>query len=845
MLWSSSYTAVLALAIASTNAQESPLNWATSPPHYPSPWMRGAEGWEEAYEKAKAFVSGLTLTEKVNLTTGVGWSGEQCVGNTGSIPRLDFRGLCLQDGPLGIRFTDFATLWPSGMNAGATWSRRLIKERGFAMAEEHKKKGVDIQLSPVAGPLGRTPLGGRNWEGFASDPVLTGIAMAETIKGIQDAGVIATAKHFIGNEQEHNRDLTDNGNTPAYSANIDDKTMHELYLWPFADAVRAGVGAIMSSYNQINNSYAAQNSYLVNYILKNELDFQGFVMSDWWSQHTGVAAALAGTDMSMAGDKLFASGDTWWGGSLTEAVLNGTVPQWRLDDMATRIMSAYFKVGAEKARVPINFSSWTNETFGWRHDQADEYWEQVNWHVDVQGDHKVLAREVAGASTVLLKNNGVLPLSGPKSVAVIGEDAHDNPAGPNSFADRGGNSGTLAQGWGSGSANYPYLIAPVTALRAQAAESKSAFTNVSDNYNFDAVTQAVAGAEVAIVFANANSGEGYITVDGNTGDRNNLTLWGNGDALIAHVASQNPNTVVVLHTVGPVIVEDMKNNPNITAIIWAGLPGQESGNAITDILYGVRNPSAKTVFTWGKKREDWGVDVIYTPTTVPSQMNFDEGVMHDHRHFDQLDIEPSYEFGFGLSYTNFTYSNLQVVKNTPEPYLLTSGMTKAAETFGTINFNDTSAHQFPPGFKIIKGYVYPFLSGPVSRNQTQNWPEKSSDPSPQPKVGAGGSPGGNKQLWDVMYTVTATVKNDGDVKGTEVSQLYLSLGGPADPKLVLRGFDDLELEPQEEKTFTVEITRRDISNWDTTTQNWVISEFEKTVHVGRSSRCLPLSAPLA
>ena len=149
-------------------------------------------------------------------------------------------------------------------------------------------------------------------------------------------------------------------------------------------------------------------------------------------------------------------------------------------------------------------------------------------------------------------------------------------------------------GWGSGTANFPYLISPNTALKAQAAEDGSKYANVSDNYDFAAVTAAVTGADVAIVFANADSGEDYITVDGNQGDRNNLTLWGNGDALIAHVASINPNTIVVLHTVGAVIVEAYKQHPNITAILWAGLPGQESGNAITDVLYGKVNPQAKS-----------------------------------------------------------------------------------------------------------------------------------------------------------------------------------------------------------------------------------------------------------
>jgi hypothetical protein len=469
---------------------------------------------------------------------------------------------------------------------------------------------------------------------------------------------------------------------------------------------------------------------------------------------------------------------------------------------------------------------------------------------------------------VVLKNtNKALPLNKPKSVAVIGEDAHDNPGGPNSCSDRGCDIGTLAMGWGSGTANFPYLIAPNTALKAQAAHDGSKYANVSDNYDFAAVAEAVTGAEVAIVFANADSGEGYLTIDGNEGDRNNLTLWGNGDNLIAYVASINPNTIVVLHTVGPVIVEALKQNPNVTAILWAGLPGQESGNAITDVLYGKVNPQAKSVFTWGKTREDYGTDVIYDfGSSQDPQLNFVEGVFIDYRHFDAAGIEPSYEFGFGLSYTTFSYSDLKFSKQNPGPYQPTTGKTSAAPTFGTIDYDPAHA-EFPPGFHAIPQYVYPYISGPIPTDLPQNWPAGSQDGSPQPKLPAGGSEGGNRQLYDTVYTVSATVTNTGSVKGTEIAQLvsllppplsllspfssltpltpqYLSLGGPTDPKIVLRGFDDLILDPGESGTFTYDITRRDISNWDPVSQNWVVSDYPKTVYVGASSRNLPLSGAL-
>lgn len=197
---------------------------------------------------------------------------------------------------------DYNSIFPAGGTVAASWDRGLWYQRGYEMGQEFHGKGIDAQLGPVVGPLGRSPEGGRNWEGFSPDPVLSGIAVAQTIKGIQDAGVIATTKHYILNEQEHFRQQPEAQGygyniTEASSSNADDVTMHELYLWPFADAVRAGTGAIMCSYEQINNSYGCQNSHTLNYLLKGELGFQGFVMSDWQAQHAGVSTILAGLDM--------------------------------------------------------------------------------------------------------------------------------------------------------------------------------------------------------------------------------------------------------------------------------------------------------------------------------------------------------------------------------------------------------------------------------------------------------------------------------------------------------------------------------------------------------------------
>ncbi|KAJ4175326.1 beta-glucosidase [Fusarium falciforme] len=768
-----------------------------------------AIGWEEAYAKARDFVSQMTLLEKVNLTTGVGQLGTS------------------------------------------------------------SEKGVDVVLAPVAGPLGRNPSGGRNWEGFSPDPWLTGVGMHESVTGLQDMGVVATAKHFIGNEQEHFRiaseaRLNGAGNvSESLSSNIDDKTMHELYMWPFADAVKAGVGSVMCSYQQLNNSYACQNSKLLNGLLKHELGFQGFVMSDWGAQHAGAAAAVAGLDMTMDGGVVVNHDRSFWGANLTVSVLNGTVPAYRVDDMVMRIMAAYFKVGRTVEGQPeINFSSWTDDTEGYIQWSAQENWGVINQHVDVRTDHGALVREIGSAATVLLKNEGALPLQKPKFVAVFGEDAGGNPNGPNGCVDRACADGVYAAGWGSGTANYPYLVTPDQALQERAIKDGSRYESILTNYGGDrALALASTENATSIVFVHAAAGETYVVVDDNLGDRKNFTLWRNGTDLIHNVSSACSNTVVVIHSPGAVDVTSFYENPNITAILWAGLPGQEVGNAITDVLYGDVNPSAKLPFTWGPTLESYGVDVVFDPNNGDEapQSDFNEGVFIDYRHFDRVapgdgEGAPIWEFGFGLSYTTFNYSNIQVKSWPVKPYGAVSSSSQPARMFSNYSRNPED-YVLPDGFHYSYKHIYSYLNtsdlraaaddDTYGQPAAQFLPPNALSTSAHPVHPAGGAPGGNPQLWDILYTVTATVTNTGDVRGAAVPQLYLSLGGPDEPVRVLRGFERITLEPGASAKFSATLNRRDLSNWDVTRQNWVITEHEKTVYVGSSSRDLPLSAALS
>ncbi|KAF3312915.1 hypothetical protein TWF173_006498 [Orbilia oligospora] len=787
---------------ALTGAQESeiPTFEHHSPPAYPPPIGTG-DGfpeWSEAYSKAQAVVAQMTIAEKVNLTSGVGWEGEQCVGNTGGVPRLGIRGLCLQDSPLGIRFGQYSSAFPAGVTIAATWDDDLAYARGFAMGVEHRGKGVDVQLGPVSGPLGLFPEGGRNWEGGGSDPYLSGIGLASAVRGIQDAGVIACAKHFIANEQEHYRQRGENAIAinESISSNVDDRTMHEVYAWPFADAVKAGVGSIMCSYNQ-----------------------------------------------AMPGDQNFYSANSYWASNLTGAVINGSVPIWRLDDMATRIMASFYKVGLDKDRVEVNLDSWSTDVYGYRHYFAQEGYGLINGNVDVRGNHATLIREIAAKGTVILKNvANALPLQKPRQIAVFGSDATDNPRGPNGCPDRACADGTVAMGWGSGTANFPYLISPLSALQNKAIADNTVIQWVVDDYATGHMKQTATQATVCLVFVKAQAGEGFVGVDGNQGDRKNLTLWSNGEEVISTVAANCNNTIVTIHSPGPVTLEEWIEHPNVTAVVYAGLPGQESGNSIVDVLYGLVEPG-RLPFTIAKNAKDYGVSLMYEPDNTYAPQQDLGGLLIDHRYFDKHNIEPRFEFGFGLSYTTWKYHKIVVRKTNAGPYVPSSGRTPAAKT--TKVTESAESLLFPAGFTKVRFYNYPWFNSTSDvKRDGENGPSDAYDPNGTATRPAGGAPGGNPGLYDILYEVNVTLSNTGKRNGEEVVQLYISQGESDDPVRVLRGFRRVSVNAGKSTTVTFTLTRRDISRWDTTTQNWVVSPAEKMVFVGRSSRDLPLVAKL-
>jgi len=211
-------------------------------------------------------------------------------------------------------------------------------------------------------------------------------------------------------------------------------------------------------------------------------------------------------------------------------------------------------------------------------------------------------------------------------------------------------------GWGSGSSNYPYLISPYEAFSARARQDGSVLQWVFVDYNYPLIASTAQQATVCFAFVKSDSGEGYITVDNNFGDRNNLSAWEAGDVLIQTVAENCPNTIVVIHSVGQIDLEAWVDNPNVTAILWASLPGEESGSSLVDVVYGDVNPSGRLPFTIARNVSDYSSSVLYVPNAGNSSApfdNYDEELLVDYRAFNARNITPRYEFGFGLSYTTF------------------------------------------------------------------------------------------------------------------------------------------------------------------------------------------------
>lgn len=448
----------------------------------------------------------------------------------------------------------------------------------------------------------------------------------------------------------------------------------------------------------------------------------------------------------------------------------------------------------------------------------------VNQFVNVQGNHSIVAREVARDAITLLKNvNDTLPLSTDASLSVFGTDAGPNSGGLNSCTDMGCDNGILTMGWGSGTARLPYVITPQAAI-----QNVSANTQFYISDTFPSVT--ASADDIAIVFINADSGENYITVENNPGDRTNagLNAWHNGDELVVNAAATYSTVVVVIHTVGPILMEEWIDLPTVKAVLVAHLPGQEAGDSLTDVLFGDYSPSGHLPYTIPHNESEYPASVgLIDQLLGEIQDQYTERIYIDYRHFLQANITPRFPFGYGLSYTTFNFSDATITTGTTLTQYPPARPSKSPTPTYATTIPPASEVAWPTDISSIWRYLYPYLDDPAAATSTAPYPYPTgyTTTAPSPPR-AGGAQGGNPALWDTVFTVSVTVTNTGSKSGRAVAQLYVEL--PADslgvdlPPRQLRQFEKTSiLSPGDSEVLTLALTRKDLSVWDVVVQDWL------------------------
>ena len=601
-------------------------------------------------EKATLLVGGARAAMVNGVTSGVAANVPGAAGNTRPIERLGIPSTVLADGPAGLRIqptrpgdshTYYCTGFPVGTLLASSWDLSLVEDVTKAMGNEVLEYGVDVLLAPGMN-IHRNPLCGRNFEYFSEDPLLSGKMAAAYVKGIQSNGVGTSIKHYAANNQETNRNEDD--------AIISQRALREIYLKNFEIAVKeAQPWTVMSSYNKLNGDYTQQSEGLLTTVLRDEWGFKGIVMTDWGNKAGTVKSAKAGNDLMEPGNQNEID-------RIIAGVQDGTISQEELDRNVRNMLTYIVRTPRFKGY------EYTNKP-------------------DLKA-HAEVARKAAGESIVLLRNENALPLSGSEKVALYGISAIDFVAG----------------GTGSGDVNKAYVV------NMEEAMAKAGFTldkNLSDYYKayvaYDKAQNALSGTtfswfsrrklaeiaipaaaianeakanDVAVVVLGRNAGEG---ADRKQIDDFELTTVEREllrDVSTAYHAA-GKKVVVVLNVGGVIETTSWKNMVDAIVLPWS--PGQEGANAVADVLTGKVNPSGKLPmtfpvnfmdhpssanfpynyqqsasrgFSWGPRQPQKDVD--YT--------NYEEGIWVGYRHFVTRDVEVSYPFGFGLSYTSFAYS---------------------------------------------------------------------------------------------------------------------------------------------------------------------------------------------
>jgi beta-glucosidase len=634
---------------------------ATAQPN--QPWMNSALSPDARADLVQAQ---MTRDEELILVDGYlgvayppgfhgpipAWLKPLLPGAAGYVPgiaRLGIPALTESDASLGVanggnmRPGDTAVALPSSLLTAATYNPSLAFESGAMVGREARAKGFNVMLAGGVN-LAREPRNGRTFEYAGEDPLLAGIMVGDSIKGIQSQAIISTAKHFAFNDQETARTVM--------SVAMEEGEARESDLLAFEIALERGdPGAIMCSYNRYKNVYACENPYLLNDVLRSDWGYKGFVLSDWGAVHSTVAAVTAGLDQESSNGS---DARDFFGNDLREAIAKGEVPETRLHQMVHRILRTMFAKGLFDRPV-------------------------VKSPIDVYGDLAV-AQKTAEEGIVLLRNDAnrkggaLLPLDPKKrqKIVVIG-----------GFADRGvlsGGGSSQVHGIGHSSAMIVNLgggrkviggqtwqlpretgvlhaTAPLAEIKKLAPKARVGFVGGED---IAAAVAAAKKADVAIVFAHQYMHEGADVID--------LALPGHQNELIAAVAAANPNTIVVLETGGPVTMPWLDS---VAGVLEAWYPGNGGGAAIARILFGEVNPSGKLPITFplaesqlphpiitGQRPDKKIIATTGSPTAY--DVIYQEGARVGYRWFEDQKLTPLFPFGYGLSYTTFAYENLKL-----------------------------------------------------------------------------------------------------------------------------------------------------------------------------------------
>jgi beta-glucosidase len=616
-----------------------------------TPWMRTELS---ADRRTTLLLGAMSLAEKMQQLVGAaGVIPEipQCYGarHVPGIARLRIPTFRITNGPVGVGQNDCvpattpnlpraammstasakATALPSAMAVAASFDPRVASQFGDVIGVETRNHGLHVLEGPGLN-LARVPQGGRNFEYFGEDPLLTGAMGVAEIRAIQKHGVIAMAKHFIANDQETNRGTA--------NAIVADRVLHELYLLPFEMAVRTGdVASVMCSYNRVNGPHACEDPHHLIGVLRGQWGFKGYVQSDFFAMHSTAAALLAGMDHEMPGLALGPLAPWYTPARLQAALDKHEIIEANIDTALARRYRQMFRLGVFDRRVATT-------------------------PIAVARD-AAIARAIGEQSAVLLKNDRqLLPLDPRvvRSVALIGQSEYATKA--------------VAGCCGGSSDVIPFVtVTPLEGVRQVLAQSGSPATATltvvaDDNANLAAALAAARAADVAIVLAGTIAEEGR--------DRTSIALAHGQDSIIAAVAAANPRTVVVLKDNASSLMPWIDAVP---AVLEAWFPGQEDGAIVARLLFGLATPSGKLPVTFPVRESDlpantarrWpGVDTVGAAVAVaaaggfgsgmPTTVEYSEGLQIGYRWFDANGITPRFPFGYGLSYTTFSLSNLGV-----------------------------------------------------------------------------------------------------------------------------------------------------------------------------------------